>query len=111
MSLNLTSKKEGREKKYNINMVPSGWTNPYLRGMVYPCTVEGQLDVTGSIIANDTGSAVNKMQEVNDANTLVDTFTNMDQNGKMKCEAEGNHRGTGTSVVDVIEVGNGTSDK
>jgi hypothetical protein len=120
--LNITRKIESRKNKYNVNMVTIGWTYPYLWAMVSPCTDEGQLNMMGSIIANDTGSAVNKMQDQglshtefhkrvkagSDAKTLIDTFTKMDQNGKKKCEEEGTHRGT---VFNLVTAANGRSGK
>jgi hypothetical protein len=44
MALTLTSEKEGRMKKYNINMLPSGWTHPHLWGVLSLCTVDGAVE-------------------------------------------------------------------
>jgi hypothetical protein len=52
-----------------------------------------------------------RVKAVNDAKTLVDTFTKMDQNGKKKCEVEGTRCGTVTQTVDLIEASDGTSGK
>jgi hypothetical protein len=104
------SYKRGRRQREEVQCeYYTNWmdTSTFM-GVLPPYTAEGQLNVSGSIIANDTGLAVNKMQyqglsrmecrkrdkAVNDANTLVYTFTKMDHNGKKKCEAEGTHHGT-----------------
>jgi hypothetical protein len=90
--LDLASEKEGRDKKHNVNLVPHGWTTPHLWGVTSPCTAEGQLNATGSILAVTPGLAANKMQnqgftrtechkiakEAKEPKTKVETFTSLD---------------------------------
>jgi hypothetical protein len=60
-ALNLASENEWRDKKHKVNIVPRGWMTPHLWGVMSHCTAEGQLNVTGSILAATAGSAIKKI--------------------------------------------------
>jgi hypothetical protein len=49
-ALNVTNAKEGEEKHHNVNQVTAGWMHPHLWGIFSSCIVEGQLNVSGSIV-------------------------------------------------------------